>query len=183
LDLSSEEEIKKYINNLKNNLSNVVLINFAAFKKDFLINDIKSQDLEQAFKVNIFSNFLLMKYLGPIMINNKWGRVIHISSEKGIRGSIGASAYCASKAGLNGLNRSIAKEYARFGVTSNIINLGYFDSGLFRKLPEKLKKEYIESIPTKKLGDPNNIFNCISFLIESDFTNGSVITIDGCMSS
>ena len=115
------------------------------------------------------------------MINNKWGRIIHISSEKALRGTVGSSIYSSSKSALAGLSRGIAKEYARFGITSNIINLGYFDSGLLRKLPKKTKERFVDSIPTKKLGSPKNITSCIKFLIESDFTNGSSITIDGCM--
>jgi len=181
LDLSNEKSIKKYVDKIKNNLSEIIIINFAAYKSDSLILNYKKSDLMNAFNINVFSNFLLTKYLTPSMINNKWGRIIHISSEKALRGTVGSSIYSSSKAALIGLNRGIAKEYARFGITSNIINLGYFDSGLFRKLPDKTKSEFINSIPTKKLGSPSNIYNCISFLIESDFTNGSIITIDGCM--
>ena len=181
LDLSNEESIKKYVDEIKNKLSKIIIINFAAYKNDNLILNYKKSDLKNAFNINVFSNFLLTKYLTPIMINNKWGRIIHISSEKALRGTVGSSIYSSSKAALIGLNRGIAKEYARFGITSNIINLGYFDSGLYRKLPDKTKREFINSSPTKKLGSPSNIYNCISFLIESDFTNGSIITIDGCM--
>lgn len=181
LDLNDESAIKNYVSKIKNQLSKIVVINLAAYKKDSLLHNINKTDLDQTFSVNVYSNILLMKYLTPIMINNKWGRIIHISSEKAMRGSIGATLYSSSKSALQGLNRGIAKEYARFGITSNIINLGYFDSGLFRKLPENTKKEFINSIPTKKLGSPEDIYSCICFLISSEFTNGSIITIDGCM--
>ena len=181
LDLNDELAIKTYVSKIKDDLSQIIVINLAAYKKDSLLHDIEKDDLDKTFGVNVYSNIMLMKYLTPIMINNKWGRIIHISSEKAMRGSVGAALYSSSKSALQGLNRGLAKEYARFGITSNIINLGYFDSGLFRKLPDSTKKEFINSIPTKKLGSPEDIYNCICFLILSEFTNGSIITIDGCM--
>ena len=181
LDLQSEDNIKDFVNSIKKNLSEIVVINFAAYKDDSLVvgQDIDSWD--RTFSINVSSNFLLSKYLLPVMIQNKWGRFIHISSERGVRGSAGSTAYSASKSALYGFSRSLAKEYARFGITSNVISLGYFDSGLYRKLDKKMQKRFIEGVPSKKLGSAGDVFHAISFLVLSDYTNGSVITIDGCM--
>ena len=78
-------------------------------------------------------------------------------------------------------HRSMAKEYARFGISSNVLSLGYFDSGLYRKLDESLKKEFINGVPSKKLGTSEDIYHAINYLILSSYTNGSIVTIDGCM--
>ena len=181
LNLQNEQNIKDFIDSIKKNLSEVVVINFAAYKDDNLVVNQDLDSWKKAFDINVSSNFILSKYLIPVMMQNKWGRFIHISSERGIRGFKGSTAYSASKSALHGFSRSLAKEYARFGITSNVISLGYFDSGLYRKLDKKMQKEFVEGVPSKKLGTAEDIYHAINFLVSSDYTNGSVITIDGCM--
>ena len=181
LDLQNEQNIKDYVNSIKKNLSEVVVINFAAYKDDNLVVNQNLDSWKKAFDINVSSNFLLSKYLIPVMMQNKWGRFIHISSERGIRGFKGSTAYSSSKSALHGFSRSLAKEYARFGITSNVISLGYFDSGLYRKLDKKMQKEFVEGVPSKKLGTAEDIYHAINFLVSSDYPKGSVITIDGCM--
>jgi NAD(P)-dependent dehydrogenase (short-subunit alcohol dehydrogenase family) len=181
INIESEEEIKDYISSIRDNLKNIVLVNFAAYKIDGLSSKYSSKDWDTTFNINVRSNFLFAKYLSPIMITNKWGRIINISSVRSQNGAVGASAYLSSKSALIGFNRSIAKEYARFGITSNILNLGYFDSGLFKKFTPERKLKYLSQVPSKKLGSSDDIFSAIHFLVSSDYTNGSVITIDGCM--
>lgn len=181
LDLQSEDNIKKFIDSIKDNLSEIVVVNFAAYKNDNLVVNQEIDSWRKAFDINVSSNFLLSKHLLPLMIQNKWGRFIHISSERGIRGSKGSTAYSSSKSALYGFSRSLAKEYARFGITSNVISLGYFDSGLYRKLDKKMQKQFVEGVPSKKLGSAEDIHHAINFLVSSEYTTGSVITIDGCM--
>lgn len=181
VNIESEREIKEYIFSIKDNLKNVVLVNFAACSIDGLSSRYSSKDWDSTFNINVKSNFLFSKHLSSVMIANKWGRIINISSVRSLSGAVGASAYSSSKSALIGLNRSIAKENARFGITSNILNLGYFDSGLFRKFTPERKAKYLNEVPSKKLGSAYDIFSAIHFLISSDYTNGSVITIDGCM--
>ena len=181
LNLQKEDDVMDYIDSIKKNLSKIVVVNFAAYKSDSLL---VNQDLDtwnKSFSIGVSSNFLVAKYLLPIMIKNKWGRFIHISSERALRGSPGSSAYGASKSALHGFSRSLAKEYARFGITSNVLSLGYFDSGLYRKLDRSMQESFLESVPTKKLGTAEDIYHAIEFLVLSEYTNGSVITIDGCM--
>ena len=83
--------------------------------------------------------------------------------------------------GLVGLSRVISKEYSKFNITSNVISLGTFDTGLFHNLSEKKRKEILEMIPSKSTGDIDNIVNAIDFIIKSDYVNGSIINIDGGM--
>jgi len=181
LDLTSENEIQDYVERIKENLQKVILVNFAAYKSDGLLANYSVDEWNKTFDVNIKANFLLTKHLLPVMISNKWGRIIHISSAKALRGSSGSSAYSASKSALNAFNKSMAKEYARFGITSNIISLGYFNFGLFKKLNPKLKKSFIDSLPSKLMGSHEDVSSCFEYLVKSPFTNGENITIDGCM--
>ena len=129
--------------------------------------------------VNLRAVFLLNKLLVKKMIDDNWGRIIHLSSIASTRGVPGTVAYSASKSALSGLSRVFAKEYARFGITSNVISLGYFDSGLIETLSDKMKEKIMKELPSGKLGNCINIANAINFLINSDYVNGSVLSIDG----
>tara|TARA_X000001036_G_scaffold428722_1_gene458908 strand:- start:8526 stop:9203 length:678 start_codon:yes stop_codon:yes gene_type:complete len=176
VDISNSNEIKNFIDKNKPNLKNITLINLAAVSIDGLLANYELENWEKVMRVNLSSNFLFSKYLIPIMIKDKWGRVIHISSTNS---AIGAGAYSSSKSGLGGLSKALSKEYARYNITSNIIKLGVFDTGMFHKLTDKNKKAFLDSIPSKKLGKTSNIANAIHFLINSEFVNGASITIDG----
>ena len=114
-------------------------------------------------------------------MRNNWGRVINISSTGGLRGDLGTSLYTSSKNAVLGLFNVLSKEYAKFNITFNTISLGSFDTGMFEKLPNKVKNKILENIPSKKNGSFKNILNGIKFLKESDYVNGSIIKIDGGM--
>ena len=179
LDVTKHEELEKFKTYFKEKLKNICLIHLAAKKIDGLALAVTRENWDQVFDVNVKGTFLLTQSLLPLMMKDAWGRIIFSSSSSGIVGDPGALVYNSSKAALSGISRTLAKEYARFNITSNILNLGYFDGGLFDKLPEKVKKELIERIPSRRLGTVINISNTIACLIQSDFINGSNINIDG----
>ncbi len=176
VDISEPNEIKNFIDQKNSSLKKITLINLAAISIDGLLANYNLDNWEKVMRVNLTSNFLFSKYLIPLMIKDKWGRIIHVSSTNS---AIGAGAYSSSKSGLDGLSKALSKEYARYNITSNIIKLGVFDTGMFHKLSEKNQKNFIDSIPSKKLGKTSNITNTIDFLINSEFVNGASITIDG----
>ena len=113
------------------------------------------------------------------MIKNNFGRIIHFSSTKVLDGEVGTALYSASKSFLNGLSASIAREYGKFNITSNVLSLGYFNSTLWEAIPNKIKKERLKDIPSRKLGSTKNISNAIEFIINSEYVNKSTIKIDG----
>ena len=176
IDISNPDEIKNFIDQESSNLKDVTLINLAAVSIDGLLANYGIDDWEEVMSINLSSNFLFSRYLIPIMIKDKWGRIIHVSSTNS---AIGAGAYSSSKSGLEGLSKALSKEYARYNITSNIIKLGVFDTGMFHKLSDKNKKTFLDLVPSKKLGKTSNILNAIDFLINSEFVNGASITIDG----
>ena len=102
-----------------------------------------------------------------------------MSSIAAIKGVSGTIAYSTSKTGLLGMSKVLANEYARFGITSNVLIPGYLNTGLIETLDKKSRLKILESIPSKMLGDPSNIVNAIDFLIKSEYVNGSSINIDG----
>lgn len=179
VDLTSEDQINEFVIKIQDKLSNIVLINAAAISIDNLAVKFETTDWNKSISLNLNSNFFLTRALLTYMIANKWGRVIHISSIAAIRGVQGTIAYSTTKTGLLGMSKVLANEYARFGITSNVLIPGYFKTGLIDTLDEKSRQKIIESIPSKKLGDPSNVVNAIDFLIKSNYVNGSRINIDG----
>jgi NAD(P)-dependent dehydrogenase (short-subunit alcohol dehydrogenase family) len=108
-----------------------------------------------------------------------YGRIINLSSVVPQKGIPGTSAYAASKAGLWGLTKSIAAENAKKGITINSLNAGYFNIGMTSEIPEEILSGIISMIPMQKLGDPENIYNAVNFLINADYVNGTSVDING----
>lgn len=179
IDLCSENEIDKFVEKMGSKLSKVTLVHAAAIKIDKLAAQLSLDDWEKVIDLNLKSNFLLSKKLLRIMINDKWGRIIHISSVAGNDGSHGTAAYSASKTALNGLSRVFAREYGRFGITSNILVPGFLNTGLINNLTEEAKNEILKRIPSSQFGDPINLVHAIDFLIKAEYVNGASIKIDG----
>jgi NAD(P)-dependent dehydrogenase (short-subunit alcohol dehydrogenase family) len=179
VDLKDKDKIISFISKYEKELSRITLIHCAAVKKDNLAVNYDLDDWDDVFDVNLKGNFILTKYLLNEMISEGWGRIIHLSSKGAENGDPGTIAYSASKTALFGMSKVLSKEYARFNITSNLISLGAFNTGLYSSLDQKVKDEIISKVPSKKLGGAYNITNAIKFLIESDYVNGSVITIDG----
>ena len=179
VDLTSEIEVNEFVSKIKSKLSKVVLIHAAAISLDNLAIKFDTKDWNQSMSLNLNSNFFLTRALLATMIRDDWGRIIHVSSIAGMKGVPGTIAYSTAKTGLLGMSKVLANEYARFGVTSNVLILGYFNTGLIDTLGEKSRQKILESIPSKRLGSPSNIVNAVDFLIKSEYVNGSTVNIDG----
>ena len=179
VDLTSEIEVNEFVSKIKSKLSKVVLIHAAAISLDNLAIKFDTKDWNQSMSLNLNSNFFLTRALLATMIRDDWGRIIHVSSIAGMKGVPGTIAYSTAKTGLLGMSKVLANEYARFGVTSNVLILGYFNTGLIDTLGEKSRQKILESIPSKRLGAPSNIVNAVDFLIKSEYVNGSTVNIDG----
>jgi len=179
LDLTSESEVEEFVLKIKSKLSNIVLVHAAVISIDNLAINFDTENWTKTIGLNLNSNFYLTRALLPSMIKDNWGRIIHISSIAAIKGVSGTIAYSASKTGLFGMSKVLANEYARFGITSNVIIPGYLDTGLIETLNKNIRLKILDSIPSKKLGSPSNIVNAIDFLMKSEYVNGSSINIDG----
>jgi len=181
LDLEKPDQIKSFVKKAGGNMSKVTVVHFAVLNIDGLAANYELSDWDRVMRVNLKGNLTLTQALLPRMIQERWGRIIHISSVVGTQGRPGTIAYSTSKAALIGMSRVLAKEYARFNITSNVLVLGNFEAGLINTLEENLKQKSLNEIPSKAFGKVSNIANAIEFLIKSEFVNGSVITIDGGM--
>jgi 3-oxoacyl-[acyl-carrier protein] reductase len=179
VDLISESKVNEFVLKIKSKLSKVVLIHAAVISLDNLAVKFETEDWNQSINLNLNGNFFLTRALLTTMIEDDWGRIVHMSSIAAIKGVSGTIAYSTTKTGLLGMSKVLASEYARFGITSNVLIPGYLDTGLIDTLDEKSRLKILESIPSKKLGNPSNIVNAIDFLIKSEYVNGSSINVDG----
>ena len=175
-DLTNEEDIDIFVEKNRSVLKDITLVHAAGTAKDSLTINHRKEDWENVVDVNLKANFLLTKALIPLMVKQKWGRLINFSS---IRTAKGTVSYATTKHGLLGMSKVLAREYSKFNITSNSFILGAFNTGMFQSLSKKAKEEMIEQIPSKTLGEVDNIVNAIKFVIDSPFVNGSSIIIDG----
>jgi acetoacetyl-CoA reductase/3-oxoacyl-[acyl-carrier protein] reductase len=156
-----------------------VLINCVGSNYNAMLHKAEDSEWRNAFDTNIMSAYYLSKYIVPIMRENDFGRIIFFSSVVPKIGVPGTSAYSAAKAALWGLSKTIAIENARKDITANTINLGYFDIGMISDVPEDMLEQIKVQIPKAKLGDPENIYNAVRFLMNSDYITGSQIDMNG----
>ena len=181
INLTNEIMVKNFITNNKNNFKNITLVLMHSYSSSSLLINDTQKNWDKTFSVNIYSNFTLLKYILPIMIKEKWGRIIFFSSITSKLGIEGTSAYSASKSSLYGLSSVISKEYGSMNITSNIIELGYFNKGLINTVSNNKKSKLLNQIPTKKFGNVKNIAEVVNSIINSEYINKSIIKIDGAI--
>jgi NAD(P)-dependent dehydrogenase (short-subunit alcohol dehydrogenase family) len=179
VNLTNTNEITEFCDQHKEYLNDLTLINMAVYSHDSLMASVKPEQVYKTFEVNLFSNIYLVQKLIAIMISENFGRIIHISSVVGQVGNIGAGIYAASKTALTGYNKTLCKEYARFGITSNILSLGYFDGGLINTLPRQEVDKIVKKIPSRRLGASSEVIEAINFLRSCSYINGETINLHG----
>jgi NAD(P)-dependent dehydrogenase (short-subunit alcohol dehydrogenase family) len=178
-DLMRADDIERLVSSIEIHLVRTTVVHAAGVNMKALVPDDEGNTWEKYFLTNLKTNFMLTKALLPIMIGEKWGRIVHLMPLANTQVSGSAIEYSASRSGLEGMSRVLAKEYARFNVTSNILSLGYFKSEYTESLSEDEKKEVLKRIPSRRFGDISNIAQAIQFLMRSDYVNGTQIQIDG----
>lgn len=181
-DVTNEVDIAATIDAVLNHCERIdVLINSAGINEDGLLKNMGTDTWKRVIDVNLTGAFLCMRAVVGTMERQKYGRIINIGSVVGDTGTIGASNYAASKAGLVGLTRAFAREVAKKGITANVVALGYLDKGMGSRLPEKIANKVIEQIPMGKFGDTEKIAQVIVHLAsaEAEYMTGQVIGING----
>lgn len=183
-DVSKSEEVESLVKEVLNHFDSIdILINNAGITRDNLIIRMTEEDFEKVIDTNLKGAFLCTKSVGKIMIKQKSGKIINMSSVVGIIGNAGQSNYAAAKAGLIGFTKSMAKELAKRGITVNAIAPGFIETDMTAELPEKAKEEFMRNVPLGRSGKPEDVANAVLFLSSkySDYITGQVINIDGGM--
>ncbi len=183
-DVSNEEEVTNLIKEVKEQFGSIdILINNAGVTKDGLLLRMSEKDFNDVIDVNLKGTFNMTKAVSSIMVRQRFGKIINISSVVGISGNAGQCNYAASKAGVIGFSKSVARELASRNINVNVIAPGYINTDMTSGLPEKVKEEILKTIPMKKIGDPREVANLALFLSSnlSNYITGQVINVDGGM--
>ncbi len=178
-DPSQVEEFFQYMNEQYDNLE--VLVNNSGIRRDSVLAMMKNDDWNRVLDVNLSGVFHMCKFAVKSMVCNRYGRIINITSPAGKMGFAGQSNYSASKAGQVGLTRALSKEVAARGITVNCISPGFFETEFIEDLPEKLKTNYLASIPLKRFGRPEEVAHSALFLAskEAEYITGATLEITG----
>lgn len=160
-----------------------VLVNNAGITRDGLILRMTEEDFDAVLSTNLKGAFLCAKKAARIMMKQRYGRIVCISSVVGVRGNAGQANYAASKAGVIGLVKSLAKELASRGVTANAVAPGFIDTDMTRALPEAVREGILSQIPQARFGEAADVANAVAFLSgeNADYITGQVLCVDGGM--
>lgn len=183
-DVSNYEDCEKVVKETITEFGKIdVLVNNAGITKDMLIARMKEEDFKQVIDVNLGGTFNITKNVVSYMMKARYGRIINLSSVVGISGNAGQSNYAASKAGIIGFTKSLAKELASRNILVNAIAPGFIETSMTEVLKDEIKEEIAKSIPLKRMGKPEDVANLVKFLASDDssYITGQVINIDGGM--
>lgn len=184
LDVTSTSETEQICQELAKELGRIdILVNNAGITRDKLMMRMSEEDWDMVLAVNLKGAFNMMKALTTIMIRQKAGKIINISSVVGLTGNAGQSNYSASKAGLIGLSKSIAKELASRNINVNCVAPGFVETDMTAKLNDEQRKAMLSVVPMKRTSQPSEIAGVVSFLAsdKADYITGQVIAVDGGM--
>nr|WP_297933347.1 3-oxoacyl-[acyl-carrier-protein] reductase [uncultured Lachnoclostridium sp.] len=160
-----------------------IIVNNAGITKDNLLLRMSETEFDDVIDVNLKGTFNVCKHAIRYMLKKREGRIINIASVVGITGNVGQANYCASKAGIIGITKSIAKEVAAKGVTVNAVAPGFIQTDMTNVLSDKVKQELLDSLPMKRIGTPTDIANAVCFLASDNasYITGHVLEVNGGM--
>lgn len=183
-DVSKFEDVENLIEKTHKEFGAIdILVNNAGITRDNLILRMSIDDFNQIIDVHLKGVFHGVKAVYPIMMKQKYGKIINIASVVGLVGNAGQANYAAAKAGIIGLTKSVAKELAGRGVNVNAVAPGFTETNMTDQIPENEKNKIFASIPMKRMGKPEEIASVVAFLASDDasYITGQTITVDGGM--
>ncbi len=183
-DVSKFEDCENIVKNVTEKLEKIdVLVNNAGITKDGLILRMKKEDFQQVIDINLTGTFNMTRNVIPYMMKQRSGRIINMASVVGITGNAGQTNYAASKAGIIGFTKSLAKEVASRNILVNAIAPGFIETDMTNVLADQVKENILNQIPLKRMGTANEVAKLVKFLSSEDskYITGQVINVDGGM--
>lgn len=184
VDITQTDKLTEILDELATEHGGIgILVNNAGITRDRLMIQMDDDDFDKVIGVNLRAAFVATRVAARSMVRNKFGRLVHISSVAGVMGQAGSTNYAASKAGLIGMSKSIAREVGKKNVTSNCIAPGFIQTEMTDVLPDMVKTEAKKVIPVKRFGKPEDIAKAVAFLAsdEAGYITGQVLCVDGGM--
>lgn len=184
-DVTKEETVRDAVAEIMAREGRIdILVNNAGITRDGLLMMMKDEDFDAVINANLKGTFLCMKAVSRLMMRQRYGRIVNLSSVVGLRGNAGQVNYAASKAGVVGMTKSLAKELASRGITVNAVAPGFIETDMTAAMTDAAKTATLASIPMQKLGAPEDVAWAVAFLAsdEAAYITGQVLAVDGGMS-
>lgn len=181
-NVGNYEEVKEMIDTIvKEHKTIDIIVNNAGITRDNLLLKMSEQEFDDVITTNLKGAFNTIKHASRYMLKQRSGKIINISSVSGIIGNAGQTNYSAAKAGIIGMTKAVAKELASRNITVNAVAPGFIQTDMTEALPDAMKEKVSDSIPLKKMGQPEDIAKMVSFLASSqgDYVTGQVFKVDG----
>ena len=181
-DISDNEQFNNIVTDIFKEYGSIdILVNNAGITNDTLLMRMSDDQWDSVLDINLKGSFTCTRSVIKYMMKKKSGRIINITSIVGLTGNAGQANYAASKAGLIGMTKSIAKEVASRGITANCVAPGWIETAMTEQLSDDVKNKFLSQIPTGKIGYPKDIANTVIFLAskEAEYSTGQTITVDG----
>lgn len=183
-DVSKSEEVEKIVKKAIEKFNKIdVLVNNAGITRDNLVMKMNDEEFDAVYETNLKGVFHTIHHTSRYFLKQKSGRIINISSVSGITGNAGQANYCAAKAGVIGLTKSVARELSSRGITANVVAPGMIETDMTKDLPDTVKENMLHNIPLGRIGKPEEIASAVAFLAseEAGYITGQVLAVDGGM--